>query len=188
MCSETNGPTEWAPQHHKGQGQREEVSFALRMTFRVQFNSVVSLMTLQTRNTANFPQSAGLLKKLAAKWRKNVGCEKKRRGRDTGERDSWKVSLRSPKAKDKLKQHTQGRISHYARPSLLWALSICLPLTSLCRLWFPSKTRWLFFFLFTRIWKQRKVSNTLFKIIQLRLNVTEGGLTLLPVPTAWGIN
>lgn len=91
------------------------------------------------------------------------------------------VSLRSPSAKDKLKQHIIAYESHYARPNLLWALSVCPRLASPCSLWFSSRPDGSFFFSFHKDLKtEKKISDSLCKIVQA-WNITEGRIKFLPV-------
>ena len=117
---------------------------------------------------------------MAAKQRKKLGCERRGRGRDKGDWVCWVVSLRSPSAKDKLKQHITAYESHYARPNLLWALSVCPRLASPCSLWFSSRPDGSFFSFHKDLKTERKISDSLCKIVQA-WNITEGRIKFLPV-------
>lgn len=85
-----------------------------------------------------------------------------------------------PNAKDKFKQHFVCE-SHYARPSLLWALSVCRQrLASPHSFWFSAGPDGDFFSFCKALKTERKLSGRLCKIIQA-LDVTEDGLKFFPI-------
>lgn len=68
----------------QGQGQRKEESYVLRLTLRVQFEWFP--FDFPDLKQDKFPAiSWAIKKKMAAKQRKKLGCERGGRGRDRGE-------------------------------------------------------------------------------------------------------